>query len=63
MQFVIDKEGAVDGIELVQSGGQVFDAEVIRVMKKMPRWKPGIQNGNKVAVYYNLPVVFRTEEN
>lgn len=63
MQFVIDKEGAVDGIELVQSGGQVFDAEVIRVMKKMPRWKPGMQNGNKVAVYYNLPVVFRAEEN
>jgi periplasmic protein TonB len=59
VQFVVDKEGEVNAIELTQSGGQDFDSEVIRVMKKMPRWTPGMQNGGKVAVYFSLPVVFR----
>ena len=61
-RFVVDKEGAITGIELLQSGGEDFDAEVIRVMNKMPRWKPGMQNGNKVAVYFTLPVIFQSPE-
>ena len=60
--FVVDKEGNITSIAVQQSGGSDFDNEVIRVMKKMPRWKPGIQNGNKVAVYFNLPVVFQAPD-
>ncbi len=61
-RFVVDKEGEINGIELLQRGGEDFDAEVIRVMKKMPRWKPGMQNGNLVAVYFTLPVIFQSPE-
>ncbi len=61
-KFVVDKEGAVIGIEMLESGGAKFDDEVMRVMKKMPRWKPGRQNGTNVSVYYRIPVVFKASE-
>ena len=50
VKFVVDKDGTITGINVEQSGGQIFDNEVIRVMKKMPAWKPGMQNGKNVAV-------------
>ena len=61
-RFVIDEEGNVTGLELLQHGGTDFDEEVLRVIRKMPRWKPGMQNGLKVSVYYNLPVIFQAQE-
>jgi protein TonB len=59
VKFVVDKDGSISGIELMQSGGNDFDDEVKRVMKKMPHWKPGKQNGRSIAVYYTLPVIFQ----
>jgi protein TonB len=38
------------------------DEEAMRVMKKMPKWNPGKENGKAVSVYYNLPVVFKLQE-
>jgi protein TonB len=61
VRFIVDKTGAVTGFEIVGSGGEEYDKEVLRVMKKMPHWKPGSQNGNTVNVYMTLPVVFQTE--
>lgn len=61
VRFIVDKTGAVTGFEIVGSGGEEYDKEVLRVMKKMPHWKPGSQNGNLVNVYMSLPVVFQTE--
>lgn len=62
-RFVVDKEGNVTAIGLVQSGGQPeYDKEVTRVVKKMPAWKPGFQNGKNVAVYFTLPVVVEVPE-
>ncbi|HEY4154937.1 MAG TPA: TonB family protein [Puia sp.] len=58
VKFVVGTDGKVTGIQLVQSGGMAFDPEVQRVISRMPVWKPGIQNGRKVSVYYNLPVNF-----
>lgn len=58
VQFVVGKNGEISDIQFLQTNGEVFEQEVIRVMKKMPRWRPGMQNGEKVAVYYRLPVVF-----
>ena len=57
-RFVVDKEGKITGIEVLQSGGIDCDKEVIRVLNKMPQWKPGKQNGRNVAVYFNVPVIF-----
>jgi protein TonB len=62
MRFVVDKDGNVSGVEVQQSSGNDFDREVMRVVKKMPHWKPGIQNGKNVAVYFNLPVVLQVPE-
>lgn len=57
-RFFVDKDGFVSGVEIETSGGKAFDREVIRVCKKMPKWKPAIQNGNPVKVSYVLPVTF-----
>jgi periplasmic protein TonB len=57
-RFFVDKDGSVSTIEIELSGGKVFDKEVMRVCKKMPKWKPALQNGMPVKVSYVLPVTF-----
>jgi periplasmic protein TonB len=57
-RFKVDIDGSVSLVEIVQTGGSLFDKEVIRVCKKMPRWKPAIQNGEAVPTSYVLPVTF-----
>ncbi|MEO7983709.1 MAG: TonB family protein [Bacteroidota bacterium] len=58
IRFKVDKDGVVTSFEIVTSGGNDFDQEVVRVCKKMPRWMPAIQNGMNVPVNYVLPVTF-----
>jgi protein TonB len=57
VQFVVDADGSIKNTNILQTGG-VLDTEVIRVVGKMPKWKPGVQNGRYVAVYFTLPVTF-----
>jgi periplasmic protein TonB len=57
-RFKVDIDGMVSLVEIVQSGGNLFDKEVIRVCKKMPGWKPAIRNGEAVPMSYVLPVTF-----
>jgi periplasmic protein TonB len=61
VKFVVDRDGSITGIEFEQSGGREYDNEVLRVMKKMPSWKPGMQNGRTVRVYFKIPVVFQSQ--
>lgn len=61
-RFVVDKEGNVTGIEIIKSGTQDFDKEVTRVIGKMPKWKPGMQNGRNVAVYFTIPIIVHVPE-
>ena len=58
VKFRIEKDGSLSGFEIVQSGGNIFDKEVLRVMKKMPKWEPAIQNNSRIAVTYTQPVIF-----
>lgn len=58
VKFKVDKDGSVNTFEIITSGGDGFDDEVLRVVKKMPRWVPAIQNGVNVPVSYVLPVTF-----
>ncbi len=58
IRFKVDKDGAVNTFEIITSGGNEFDNEVVRVCKKMPRWIPALQNGIHVPVSYVLPVTF-----
>lgn len=55
--FVVDKDGKVKEPKLLR-GVTGLDEEALRVISKMPDWKPGKQNGRTVAVQYNLPVRF-----
>jgi len=58
---VINKNGSVSDIEIIRSLHPVFDAEAIRVIKTLPKFIPGKQNGQAVRVYYTLPITFRLE--
>lgn len=58
VRFWIDEQGAISKFEIIQSGGNSFDKEVLRVMKKMPKWEPAMQNGRRVAVAFTQPVTF-----
>jgi protein TonB len=58
VQFWVDVDGGISKTEVIKSGGSSFDKEVLRVLKKMPKWKPAMQHGNLVAVAYKQPVTF-----
>lgn len=62
VRFVVDKNGNISAIQITQSGGELFDAEVKKVVQKMPAWKPGMQEGKPVAVWFSLPVVFQSAD-
>lgn len=56
--FVVDKDGKVKDAKVLRGIGGGCDEEALRVVKNMPEWKPGRQNGRSVLVQYNLPVLF-----
>jgi protein TonB len=57
--FIIGADGEIGPISILKSGGISFDEEVTRVVSKMPKWKPGVENGENVAVRFKMPVKFR----
>jgi periplasmic protein TonB len=61
IQFVVDKDGSVTEPTVVREVGGGCDEEAIRVIKTMPRWIPGKQQGKPVKVRYTLPVKFKLE--
>lgn len=58
VRFVVDKEGTVRDVEVARSVSPELDAEAVRVVKAMPKWSPGRQEGKAVNVRYVLPVTF-----
>ena len=58
VRFVVNYDGTLMKFDVTQSGGEVFDNEVVRVLKKMPKWIPGKSNGDNVAVWYTVPIKF-----
>ena len=57
--FVVEKNGKIKDIEIIQSVHPLLDNEVIRVILKMDRWVPGYRNGEPVRVQYYTPYTFR----
>lgn len=57
--FVVAKSGEVKDVKVMRSVDPLLDAEAIRVVSSMPKWKPGKQNGKAVNVKYALPVAFK----
>ncbi|MEJ8803582.1 energy transducer TonB [Pontibacter sp. H249] len=56
--FVVTKSGDISDVEIIKGLGYGTDEEAVRVVKAMPKWKPGKQNGRLVAVRYTLPIRF-----
>ena len=64
LTFVVDPEGKISDIKVLRgvSGGPNLEREAIRVIKSMPTWKAGKQNGKAVSVQFNLPVRFSLKQ-
>jgi protein TonB len=59
--FILTKTGNIEDVKIAKSVYPSLDAEAIRVVKLMPKWKPGKQNGKTVNVKYTLPIAFRLQ--
>lgn len=58
VSFVIEKDGTVSDAKVVRKLHPAFDEEALRVVKLMPKWEPGRQEGKPVRVQFNLPINF-----
>ena len=61
VQFVVEKDGSVSDVHAVKKVDPSLDKEAERVVKSMPKWIPGKQNGSPVRVKYTLPVTFKLQ--
>jgi protein TonB len=61
ISFVVEPDGSVSNVKVLRGIGGGCDEEAMRVVKSMPKWKPGKQRGKPVRVSYNLPVNFRLQ--
>lgn len=59
--FVVERDGSLGDIRVVKSVEPSLDQEAVRVIKSMPKWTPGKQNGSYVRVKYTVPVTFRLQ--
>ena len=58
---VLNAQGHVENVKVIRSLDPYCDKEAIRVVKSLPQWIPGKQNGRNVPVYYTCPIVFKLQ--
>ena len=61
VNFVVNKDGSITDVNVVRGVDPSIDAEAVRVIESMPKWKPGVQRGQPVNVRYTLPVSFKLD--
>lgn len=59
IRFVVSKTGDVQNVEVLRGLDPSCDKEAVRVVKMMPKWIPGRQNGRSVPVFFTIPIVYR----
>jgi protein TonB len=59
--FVVERDGSITDVKVVRGVDPSLDKEAVRVLKAMPKWIPGKQNGSAVRVKYTVPVTFRLQ--
>ena len=59
--FIVEPDGSVSNAKLMRSIDPSIDQEALRVVRQMPKWIPGKQNGAAVRVKYNVPVIFKLQ--
>ena len=62
IQFVVEKDGSISDVKVIQSVDPSLDKEAARVVSAMPKWTPGKQNGSAVRVKYTVPVTFKLQQ-
>ena len=63
LKFIVDENGVVSDVQLLRGIGAGCDEEAMRVVRSLPKWTPGKQNGKPAAVWYKLPIQFTLEDN
>ena len=58
LEFVVEKDGSIKQVNVLRSVCQALDEEAIRVVKSMPKWKAGENNGQKCRSFFQLPITF-----
>ena len=61
VKFVVEKDGSIGSPSIVKGVDRDLDQEALRVVKRMPKWQPGKNNGQPVRSYFNLPVPLRLQ--
>ena len=61
VEFVVNTDGTITGLQVKRSVHELLDNEALRVVKSMPIWKPGKNDGKLVRVKYTLPIIFNLE--
>lgn len=61
VEFVVGKDGSISHVRVVRPRHPAIDKEALRVVKAMPKWMPGRNNGQPVKVTYTLPVTFKLQ--
>lgn len=56
VEFVVEKDGSVSSVKILQSPSEIFNAEAERVVKSSPKWEPGEHDGQKVKVRLRVPI-------
>lgn len=62
LKFIVEKDGSITGVETMKGIGFGCDEEAARVVKLMPKWIAGKQNGRNVRVFFTIPVFFRLDD-
>lgn len=61
VRFVVNEDGGISNVTLVRGIGGGCNDEAMRVIRNMPNWNPGMQNGKAVKVYFTLPINFQLQ--
>ncbi|MDE6337277.1 MAG: energy transducer TonB, partial [Muribaculaceae bacterium] len=63
VKFVVEADGSISDVGVVNGVAPSLDQEAIRVVKAMPKWTPGKADGKNVACWFHLPVSFKLQDN
>jgi len=59
VSFVVEKDGSISNVKALKGVGGGCNEEAVRVVKEMPKWKPGTDKGKPVRVQFNMPIQFK----
>ncbi len=59
LSYIVNEKGKIEEVTIIKGANEELDKIAYRLIKKMPRWKPGIHNGKTVKVQYSIPLKFK----